>query len=48
MSLLTRRASFSEERILKGKSALAIGLVQLLGAIVVSAVVILFYFTLIH
>lgn len=43
LALLTRRATFSENRTVQGGPALAIGLLQLAGAIAASAIAILFY-----
>ncbi|MEI7554051.1 hypothetical protein [Candidatus Chlorohelix sp.] len=43
MALITRRASLTDTHIVKGLSALALALVYLIGAIMVSGVVILFY-----
>ncbi len=45
ISLLTRRASLRETRLVQGKAAIALGLLQLLGAIAASAVAILYYFS---
>ncbi len=45
ITLLTRRASLSEGRVVRGGAAIAVGLVQLLGAIAASGVAILFYFS---
>jgi hypothetical protein len=45
MALLTRRATLSENRTVQGGAALAIGLLQLAGAIVASAIAFLFYFS---
>jgi hypothetical protein len=43
MALITRRTSLTDTHILKGLPALALALVYLAGAIVVSGVAILFY-----
>ncbi len=46
MVLATRRATVSETRQLAGRRAIAIGLLYLAAAITISAVVVLFYFSL--
>ncbi len=46
LTLITRRAQLTESRNLSGLAALAVGLVYLAGAIAVSGVAVLFYFSL--
>ena len=46
MVLATRRAALSETLQLIGRRAIAVGLLYLAAAIVISAVVVLFYFSL--
>jgi hypothetical protein len=43
MTLITRRATFSEGHPVQGGAALAIGFLQLAGGIAASAIAILFY-----
>jgi len=43
MALITRRATLSDTHIVKGLPALALAVVYLIGAILVSGVAILFY-----
>jgi hypothetical protein len=45
MTLLTRRAIWNENRNVQGIPALALGLLQLTGAIAASALAVLFYFS---
>ncbi|HEX2915126.1 MAG TPA: hypothetical protein VH186_30315 [Chloroflexia bacterium] len=45
LALLTRKAILNEQRRVKGGTAIALGFLQLLGAVVASAVAILFYFS---
>lgn len=46
MAILTRKATFTEQRILSGWQAIVIGLVQFAGAAVASGLAFLLYFSL--
>lgn len=45
LALITRQTWLSETRLVRGRTALALGLVQIAGAIAASAVAILFFFS---